>query len=115
MPTPQQRSNKSITPKSNQGQKPAFGKENNKNVNNLILNDVKNPAKKSLSPLAKASNTPKVKKVEIKPSKSPAKNQFNSVKQSAKQVKVAENPCKIHKLFKHLTKCNPNGIKVLSP
>jgi len=32
-------------------------------VNNLVLNDAKNPVKKPLSPLSKASNTPKVKKI----------------------------------------------------
>ena len=42
MPAPQQRSNKSMTPKNNQSHQGAFGKENNKNINNLAINDVKN-------------------------------------------------------------------------
>jgi hypothetical protein len=63
MPTPQQRSIKSMTPKSNQTRPGVFGKENNKNVNNLAINDGKNAVKKPLSPLSKTSVTPKVKKI----------------------------------------------------
>lgn len=63
MPTPQQRSNKSLTPKHNPSRSAYAGKENIKNIANLTINDQKNQIKKPLSPLSKASNTPKVKKV----------------------------------------------------
>jgi len=63
MPTVQQRPLKSTTPKSHQACPSTFGKENNRNVNNLTINDPKNAVKKPLSPFSKTCVTPKVKKI----------------------------------------------------
>lgn len=103
------------TPKNHKAKRTPLGKENYENSNHLFRKDLKATQKNSLSPLLKTSNTPTMKRIEIKQSKSPSKNTFNSVRQAAKSSKPLESTLKIQKLFKHLTKYNPTGIKILSP
>jgi len=103
------------TPKIYQTRRTPLGKENCENSSNLVQKDIKVSQKKSQSPLLKTSKTPTLKKIEIKQSKSPSKNSFGSVRQAVKSSKPNESTLKIQKLFKHLTKSNPTGIKILSP
>ena len=103
------------TPKNNKTRRTPLGKENCENSSNIVRKDVKAAQKKSLSPLLKTSNTPTLKKIQIKQRKSPSKMSFGSVRQASKSSKPIESTLKIQKLFKYLTKCNPTGIKILSP
>lgn len=103
------------TPKNHQTRRMPLGKENCENSSNLVRNEIKVSQKKSQSPLLKTSKTPTLKKIEIKQSKSPSKISFGSVRQAAKSSKPNEITLKIQKLFKHLTKSNPTGVKILSP
>ena len=67
--------------------------------------------KKSLSPFNK-TQAPTVKKIEIRPSKSPAKVATNQARPAAKSTKADSN--NILKLFKYLTKSNPVNVQMLS-
>ena len=91
---------------------------------NLTVKEHKSIGKKSVSPLtkgpvsplAKVSVTPITKKIEIKQSKSPSRVSYNSTKQpNVKKVKPFDLTSKIQKLFRHLTKCNPGNLSILSP
>lgn len=67
-----------------------------------------------MSPIAKSKNNPTLKKIEIKQTKTHTKTEYNSAKHPIKSVKN-DGSVKIHKLFIHLTRENPNGVKILSP
>jgi hypothetical protein len=56
---------------------------------------------------------PAVRKVEIRASKSPIK--YESVPQKPTNNHRQDSLSKLQKLFRHLTKCNPSSITILSP
>jgi len=85
-----------------------------------------------LSPIAKPSKSPNVKKIEIKNTSKPNLKADSSclkpqlqqnntpINKNMKQTptlttSTATNPTKLQKLFKHLTKSNPQSLKILSP
>lgn len=87
-------------------------KENNPNASNLKVN-AKNPARKLVSPL-RVSQAPTIKKVELRPSKSPIKEKSSFSKLNSKTPKAHDLP-RIQKLFRYLTKGNPANVKILTP
>ena len=62
-------------------------KENCRNTSNLVNQQQKNNQRKSLSPVHKTINQPMLKKVELKPSRTPLKQTSAQQKQPIKKVK----------------------------
>ncbi len=111
------RNNGTLTPKADPHRVPANLKENNRNISNFATETQKQLAKKSVSPVRKVANPPLLKKIDLKPNRTPRKTEPPTPKptvQAAKPLKVDWN-VKIQKLFRHLTKTNPPHIKILSP